>query len=209
MSTVRAARCDEIAIPFVADEVETPRLRLRMFAHSDTQALSLITGDPEVMTHIGEGKPLSEAQTEINLDTIIKNFRRRGFGRWALIDKKLDQLIGYCGFGSGNPEVGIELAYLLAKPYWSKGLAVEAALACLRYGFEELQFDAIAGVTRPGNIRSQRVLAKIGMRYLRHAYYYSYDCVHYSITRNEFRLQTMMSPQAHHHQSFKVRRLSL
>jgi len=195
MSTVRVARFDEIAAPFVADEVETARLRLRMFTESDAQGLSLITGDPEVMTHIGDGVPLTQAQTKTNLDSIIRNFKTRGFGRWALIDKDLNKLIGYCGFGCGNPEVGVEVAYLLAKSHWGAGLACEAALACLRYGFEELRFEAIAGVTRPGNLRSQRVLKKIGMRYLRHAYYLSYDCVHYSITRSEFRLSAMAVPE--------------
>jgi RimJ/RimL family protein N-acetyltransferase len=180
---------DEMTDPYTSDELETARLRLRMFTPEDCEELSLITSDPVVMEHIADGRPLSEEETRFNLDSIINGFKRRGFGRWALINKERDRLIGYCGLASTIGEVGVEIAYLLARPYWGLGLASEAASACLRYGFEELQLDAIAGLTRPGNDRSRRVLERLGMKYLRHAYYHGYDCVHYSIARSEFRPQ--------------------
>lgn len=178
---------EKSAAPLSPVELETARLRLRMFAPEDAAELSLITSDPDVMEYIGEGVPLSEDTTTTNLASIIETFNRRGFGRWALVHKELNKLIGYCGLSYNNPQVGVEVAYLLAKPYWGQGLATEAARACLRYGFEALRFDTIGGVTRPGNDKSRRVLERLGMKYVCHAVYHGYDCVHYSISRNEFR----------------------
>jgi RimJ/RimL family protein N-acetyltransferase len=169
------------------DELETARLRLRMFAPEDAAELSLITSDPDVMEYIGEGVPLTQDATTMNLASIIETFKKRGFGRWALVHKELDRLIGYCGLSYNNAQVGVEVAYLLAKPYWGQGLATEAARACLRYGFESLRLDTIGGVTRPGNDKSRRVLERLGMKYVCHAVYHGYDCVHYSISRSEFR----------------------
>ena len=168
-------------------ELETARLRLRMFAPEDAAELSLITSDPEVMEYIGDGVPLSEDATTMNLASIIETFKKRGFGRWALVHKDLNKLIGYCGLSHNNAQVGVEVAYLLAKPYWGQGLATEAARACLRYGFEVLRLDAIGGVTRPANDKSRRVLERLGMKYVCHAVYHGYDCVHYSISRSDFR----------------------
>lgn len=188
MLTALPHEFNHITIPCVADELETARLRLRLFTPEDAGELSLITGDPEVMEYIGEGVPLSADETRSSLISIIEAFKKRGFGRWALVHKELDKLIGYCGLTSGNAQVGVEIAYLLARPYWGQGLASEAAHICLRYGFEVLGLDAISGVTRPGNNKSRQVLERLGMRYVCQTVYYGYDCVHYSIARSEFQL---------------------
>lgn len=168
------------------DELETARLRLRMFAPGDAFEFSAITRDPEVMRYIGEGRPISAQETATNLDSIINAFRRRGFGRWAVVHKHSGRLIGYCGFSTGISTAGIELAYMLARPFWGHGLATEAARACLRYGFEELRLPSISAITRPSNRRSRRVMEHLAMKFLCEEVYLSYDCVHYSIDRNDF-----------------------
>jgi ribosomal-protein-alanine N-acetyltransferase len=168
------------------DELETARLRLRMFTQGDAFEFSSITCDPDVMRYIGEGRPISAQETAANLDSIISAFRRRGFGRWGVVHKESGRLIGYCGFSAGIPTAGVELAYMLARPFWGKGIATEAARACLRYGFEKLVLPAISGITRPSNLRSRRVMESLGMKFLCEEVYMSYDCVHYAIERGEF-----------------------
>ena len=49
---------------------------------------------------------------------------------------------------------------------WGRGIATEAAWACLRYAFEEVDMErVIAGADAP-NTASLRVIEKLGMRYL-------------------------------------------
>ncbi len=79
-----------------------------------------------------------------------------------------------------------ELVYLLAKPYWGMGLATEAAKACLKYGFEELQLEQIIAVTRHENVASRRVLERIGMKHEKDVRLYDIDCVYYSISRKSY-----------------------
>ena len=60
-----------------------------------------------------------------------------------------------------------EVGYVLARDYWGKGLATEAARACRDYGFERLGFDRLISVIQPGNVASQHVAMKNAMRYER------------------------------------------
>lgn len=171
----------------VADELETARLRMRLFTPDDSERMCEITRDPEVMRFIGYGHPLTREETLKNLDMITSGFRRRGYGRWALERRDTGRLVGYCGLSSGNPDVGIELAYMLAREEWGRGLAVEAARASIRYGFETVGVDSIAGLTFHDNLRSRAVLERIGMKFIRDAHYYDFACVHYAIARADWR----------------------
>jgi ribosomal-protein-alanine N-acetyltransferase len=171
-----------------ADEIETTRLRLRMFTPDDLDALCDITRDPDVMRYISEGRPLTRDETRQNLTIIINAFRRRGFGRWALIKKDSGALVGYCGLSTAHAEkVGVELAYMLARSEWGQGLATEAGRACLRYAFETLKCDSVSGLTMSDNFRSRHVLERLGMKYLRSALFYGFDCVWYEVLREEWR----------------------
>jgi RimJ/RimL family protein N-acetyltransferase len=173
--------------PFAADRVETARLRLRMFTPADVDQMWEITSDPKVMRYIGHGIPLSREETEANVINIVSAFRRRGFGRWALEKKAGGRVVGYCGLSLSNEEVGVELAYMLARPEWGAGLATEAGRACLRYGFERLGVESIAGLTMRDNRRSRRVLERVGMEFVRDDRFYGFDCAVYSVARRDWR----------------------
>ena len=173
--------------PVVADGLETARLRMRLFTPDDLDRMCEITRDPEVTRYIGYGQPLTREETRANLGKIMNGFRRRGYGRWALERRDTGALIGYCGLSSGNPEVGIELAYMLAREEWGKGFALEAGRAALRYGFETLGVDSIAGLTLHGNLRSRRVLERLGMKFVCDSCYFGFDCLHYAIARADWR----------------------
>lgn len=85
---------------------------------------------------------------------------------WATIHKADHKLIGRCGLipqlVDGQKEV--EIGYLLAKEYWGRGLATEAAVAIRTYGFE-LGFNRLISLIVPENIASQKVALKNGMKY--------------------------------------------
>lgn len=165
-------------------EIETDRLLLRQFTLDDLDALAQLFADPEVVRHLGSGQPVSRAETETALRSIIAHWERHGFGRWAAVDKEAGGLAGYGGLRSfqGEPE----LVYLLDRPYWGRGLATEMALACLKFGFEELKFERVIAMAKTQNVRSQRVLEKSGMRFERTANIYGMDVVCYGLSRGVY-----------------------
>ncbi|MFL6436099.1 MAG: GNAT family N-acetyltransferase [Terriglobales bacterium] len=59
----------------------------------------------------------------------------------------------------------VEISWRLARPYWNRGLATEAAQAVLNYSFETLKLEEVVSYAVSGNTRSRRVMEKINMRH--------------------------------------------
>lgn len=157
--------------------LETERLTLRTWLLDDAEDGYIIWSDPEVMRYVGTGQPnASVEETRGWLSRMIAHQERHGFGYWAVLEKNISQnisqknsrLIGSCGMGyqrdSGLP---IEFGYTLARSSWGRGLATEAATACLRYAFEKLRLPELVASVDSRNTASQRVLEKIGFIYQR------------------------------------------
>ncbi len=143
--------------------LETKRLILRMWEKSDAQRMFEICSDPQVMKHIGNGKPYKNLEdAEKFLDWVEVYQKENGFCRWAVVEKSSGELIGSCGFSRLSETAEIDLGYLYDKKSWGKGFASEAARECLKYGFENLGFREIIALTDLEHTASQNVLEKSG-----------------------------------------------
>ncbi|NJM19428.1 MAG: GNAT family N-acetyltransferase [Richelia sp. SM1_7_0] len=91
------------------------------------------------------------------------------YGKWAVIHRQSGRLIGYCGIALEEIEGNLEneLGYRLDSEFWGQGLATQAANACLKYAFTKLNLDYILGIVEPENHASIRILAKIGMKFIK------------------------------------------
>ena len=147
--------------------VETDRLIVRLFRLSDAEAMNSIFGDAEVM-RFGDGVQTAEWVQDW-LRWCLENYRKKqGIGPWAVVEKSRAAVIGYCGLFyfpdvCGQPET--EIGYRLARPYWERGYATEAASAVLNYAFNTLHLPRLIAIIDPFNVRSIRVAEKLGMRY--------------------------------------------
>lgn len=145
--------------------LETKRLVLREWSLDDAAALFEICRDAEVMRYIGTGKPYKTPDEAENfLEWAIQYQKENGFCRWAALEKTSGKIIGSCGYAYPQGTTEVELGYLFDRAVWGKGLATEAARACLNYGFEKFGFREIIAITDLENVASQRVLKKIGFR---------------------------------------------
>lgn len=117
----------------------------------------------------------------------IERFDKRGAGVWGVVDKETRKLIGRAAlqYLDRTPEVGV--SFILAKPYWRRGLATEAAKALLKYGFEEAGLERIVGVAHVDLVASHRAMEKAGMKYERDGRFYGSEMRYYSISRKEYR----------------------
>ena len=148
--------------------IETQRLILREFQQEDAQKLALILANPKVMKFSPVGI-LSELQTKEKVEGFITSYEKHGFGKWAVITKDSNELIGYCGIALEeiDNKDEREIGYRLDSNFWGKGLATEAALAALNYAFEQFKFPYILGIVERSNASSVRVLEKLAMKYKR------------------------------------------
>ena len=161
-----------------APTLRTERLVMRGWRTSDRAAFAAMNADPKVMEHFPG--TMTRAESDGFADRIETHFAEHGFGLWAVELRATGEFIGDCGLvyveGKG-PEV--EVAYHFAKEWWGRGLATEAATACLDYGFRELGLREIIAICFPEHVASRRVMEKAGMRYVGPARYYELDLVKY------------------------------
>ena len=160
---------------------------MRPFTADDVDDLASLNGDAEVMRYIGDGKPQTKMQTQTRLNAILDHWRQHGFGLCAVVDKATHAFIGFCGLQFLDNTSEIEVGYRLARRFWRMGIATEAARACLRHGFETLNLSRIVAVVHPENLSSQRVVEKIGLRYVKNSRFYDTDVRYYEITRERFK----------------------
>ncbi|HEX8992785.1 MAG TPA: GNAT family N-acetyltransferase [Anaerolineales bacterium] len=146
--------------------LETQRLLLRNQVIEDLDDLWALYVDPQVTKYIPDA-PKTREEARLELEWFTNGHPRHpGLGLWATILKESGQFIGRCGLLpwtiDGREEV--EVAYAVARPYWGRGLGSEAAAAVLRYGTEKLGLSRLICLIEPGNVASQKVAEKIGMR---------------------------------------------
>ena len=148
-----------------APVLETKRLILRGWRSSDRTPFAAMNADPRVMEFLPS--PLSVEESNRLADRIEEHFERHGFGLCAVETRADGKLAGFVGLNIPSFEVHftpcVEIGWRLAFDYWGLGLATEGARAVMRYGFDVLKLQEIVSFTVPGNVRSRRVMEKLGM----------------------------------------------
>ena len=148
----------------VAIALSTSRLLLREWRDADCQTFAAISSDPEVMAML---PPLPDrVASDAWIAETRAHWAEHGFGLWAVELPREADLIGAVGlhvvpFQASFPR--IEIGWRLARRYWGRGYAIEAARASIADGFGRLGFDEIVAFTVPANERSRRVMERLGM----------------------------------------------
>jgi len=145
--------------------LETERLILDAWQSGDWTALRPIATDVEVMRYITGGVPWSDDQIRSFVDRQIELYRTQGFCRWKLLEKPDRNQIGFCGVGLWRDMVEPEIGWWLARPYWGRGLATEAAVVALRDAFERVRLERIVSIAMVGNTASTRIMEKLGLEF--------------------------------------------
>jgi ribosomal-protein-alanine N-acetyltransferase len=147
---------------------QTPRLTVRELTPGDVDALASMYADPEVMRYIGTGGARGRDDAARAIDRQRAVYADRGFGEWATVLRESGELVGLCGLIvwpdiEGTEE--LEVAYLLARDLWGRGLGTEVAGAIRDWAVRELDRTRLVSCIYPEHTASIHVAQKIGMRY--------------------------------------------
>lgn len=145
-----------------APALETERLTLRPLSASDLDAVHRISNDPLVRRYLWDDQPVLKDAVEGVISRSLQCFAEEGCGLFG-VRLRDGELIGYCGLLHVETTGRVELLYALMPKWWGKGLATEAALACLRFAFEEGGLERVVAGADPPNTASLRVIEKLGM----------------------------------------------
>jgi RimJ/RimL family protein N-acetyltransferase len=147
--------------------LQTPRLTLRRWQDSDRQPFAEINADPRVMEFFPN--MLTREESDRLIDRIEASITRRGYGLYAVELQSEHSVIGFIGLSEPNFEAHftpcVEIGWRLAANTWGQGFATEGARAIAAYAFETLKLDSLVSFTSEQNLRSRRVMEKIGMTF--------------------------------------------
>ena len=143
--------------------IETKRLILRELVMTDLAAAWEIVGDDVTMA--AWNSAWSEEENLAGLEKQINNYRENGFGRWAVVPKGTERLIGICGlqYCDTDKDSVLEVGYLFNRTFWHKGYAIEAAIASKMYAFDVLGEPEVFSLIRDTNLASINVAIRNSM----------------------------------------------
>jgi RimJ/RimL family protein N-acetyltransferase len=145
--------------------VRTGRLVLRPESLADFEDVFAMHRDPEVMRFVASRAPLRWTREEAleRHRTVVETQSRIDFGAVTIVLAESGRYLGWCALAP-EPHVGDwEIGFRLARWAWGRSFAVEASREVLRIGFQEKGRSRIVATAHPGNVRSHRVLEKLGM----------------------------------------------
>jgi RimJ/RimL family protein N-acetyltransferase len=140
---------------------------MRAWRDDDKPAYAELNADPIVMEHFPS--TLTPRQSDEMVDRMAAGWEAHGYGLWAVEVIDTGQCIGFIGLSSPSWSAPftpcIEVGWRLARSAWGHGYAPEGARAALRWGFDHLAppNDEFVSFTTVDNLRSRRVMEKIGM----------------------------------------------
>lgn len=146
--------------------IQTERLILRTWADEDAEAYFEINQDPKVIEFL-KG-PLNKQQVQDFIEYVRRHDEQYGYTTWAVELKETSRLMGFIGLNyvdwPAHFTPAVEIGWRLGSQYWGKGYATEGAQAVLDYGFKQCNLQEIVSFAVPANVRSIRVMEKIGLK---------------------------------------------
>ena len=144
-----------------APELETERLRFRMFRESDFPTYERWCANMDIMRYLG-GKTFDRVQAWRHMAYLIGHWAMRGYGYYAVEEKATGALIGRVGYTDHPGWPAFELGWTIIPEFQRRGYAIEAARMLLTYAFETLDRPHVISLIHPDNAPSIRVAEKLG-----------------------------------------------
>ncbi len=152
--------------------IETERLILRDLRITDLDGMFELDSDPEAHKYLGNKPVKTKEESKKILESVINQYKERGIGRWAAIEKSSGDFIGWSGIRL-NTEHNMngftryyDVGYRLIPRYWKKGYATESGKIAVDYAFNVLKLPELYATTEMGNEASHNALLKIRLEYI-------------------------------------------
>lgn len=151
-------------------KLETNRTYIREFTLADAEAVLAFSSNEQVTRYTGDAGLMTslEDARQVISNIWLKEYKQYGYGRWAVVDKSNDRVIGFCGL-KFLPNVGMpDIGYRFLPEYWGKGLATETAQACIKFCKEQLAVTTFFADVMEENTASVNVIKKLGLTFTKY-----------------------------------------
>lgn len=97
-------------------------------------------------------------------NSLLDNYKNRGYGLYKVDLKNAQIPIGVCGFVKRDYLEYIDNGFAILPKFEGKGYTSEAAKAVMQYGMSKLKVSTIFGITTENNKISKKILLKVGLK---------------------------------------------
>lgn len=151
-------------VPDKREEVlSTPRCRLTTWLKADWRDFTALSGDPEVIRYIGDGRVWGEERVRSFVARQIAQQSEHGYSLWQIRPSTGSVLEGICGLQPVPGLHAVEIGWWLRPRLWGQGLATECARAVFAAATGRFRIERLIALIQPANAASRRVAAKLGM----------------------------------------------
>ena len=149
--------------------IKTPRLLMRKFCLEDVDAVFEFSSNADVTLYTGDADSVKTRNDALKIitDIWLPEYKKYGYGRYALVHRESGLVIGFCGLKYIPEHERADLGYRMLPEYWGQGLGFEAAAAALEYGRRTLGLKSIFAEADADNVASNRILERIGLKLTR------------------------------------------
>ncbi|MGL5656118.1 MAG: GNAT family N-acetyltransferase [Fusobacteriaceae bacterium] len=163
-------------------KLETQRIEFKDWENIGFNFAEKLWGNKNVTEFLSSNGVFSESVIKQRYDLEVSNYKNFNIQYFPLFYKQSDEFIGCCGIKKYIGELGrekliessvvsytdaelenlYEMGFHFLPEFWGKGLGEEAALKVIEYSFNTLKSKAIFAGHNPKNIRSAKLLKKLG-----------------------------------------------
>lgn len=147
---------------------QTERLTLKPVSTDDVELIYRLYNEPKFIEFIGDRNIRTlEAAEKFITEKFLPHIKQFGFGNYVIIRKSDGEKLGTVGvFGREGLDVH-DIGFALLPEFEGEGYAFEAANRLFEAAFSELGLKKISAITTHGNFRSQKLIEKLGLKFIK------------------------------------------
>jgi RimJ/RimL family protein N-acetyltransferase len=146
------------------EKIETNRLLLRKPMMEDALPIFQLYAQDQEVTKFLTFKPhQSIVETKTFLKRCLSNWKDETSFPWTIIRLKDNQLLGMVEIVKMD-QTGIQMGYVLAKPFWGNGFMTEVLKEIINWAFIQKDIYRVWAICELDNTASARVMEKAGMQ---------------------------------------------
>lgn len=154
----------------------TNRLILREAKFNDASFIFELLNNPTWIEHIGNRniKNLKDAKSYIQ-KALIDSYELHGFGMYIMTLKESGKPLGLCGLLKRENLEHYDIGFAILPAYAGKGYTFEAGQLVIEQAYTDFGIETVYGITYDGNIASQKLLEKLGLKHIKNIKFGDYD----------------------------------
>jgi len=146
-------------------ELETKQFYLRQWREEDFIPYEALTSNSDIMKFFPKTlTPQESKKAALKFQNLLST---RGWGFWAVEEKKSGKFIGYAGLHSPSTSFPfspcVEIAWRMESKYWNNGTVLELGKSILTHALEVLKLEKVVYFSSIHNRQAKTVMEALGM----------------------------------------------